>query len=131
MLSHQFSALSAQHSALLLHDLDEVGDLGDHSPHLGCVLPLHNLMHAAQTQASQRLPHLRRTCDAAADLLEPQRALILRFCFLPARHYSPAPFSVTSSSVPRSARYSFSLRSCLSASKVAFTTLCGLAVPRD
>src|SRR5688572_26973074 len=66
----------------------------------------------------------------------PRRLLALRFRFLALRvrlltldHYSPA--CAASSSVPRSARYSSSLRSCLSALNVAFTTLCGLAVPSD
>ena len=64
--------------------------------------------------------------DSAADLLHAQ---LLRLLVLLRAHASPP--SLSSPLRPRSALYSLSLRSCLRASNVALTTLCGFAVPSD
>src|SRR5437870_4152846 len=95
-----------------------------HSPNGGIVRPLGDPVHLSQAQRLERVAHVSRAADSAANLLHAQR-LLLRIGLLRVHAASPP------SSPPRSALYSFSLRSCLSASNVALTTLCGFAVPSD
>src|SRR6266849_2328847 len=113
------------HSSLL-HHLNEMRDLGDHPPHFPRIRPLGDPVHFAEAEGLEGLAHLARAPDAAANLLHPQHLFLFRFL---RAHASPP--SLSSPLRPRRFLYSFSLRSCLSASKVALTTLCGLAVPRD
>src|SRR5688572_26747601 len=104
-------------------------DLGDHA---ASFLRVHALGHAvkfAQTEGLEGLAHLHRAADATAHLANANLLrLRLRVCLL--RAHTSAP-STTGSSLPRRALYCSLVRSCLRASNVAFTTLCGLAVPSD
>src|SRR5262249_20148586 len=101
-------------------------DLGDHPARFPCVRPLGDLMHLAEAESRERLAHFTRAPDPAANLPHAQRFFLFRLL----RAHAPPP-SLSSPLRLRRFLYSFSLRSCLSASKVAFTTLCGFAVPRD
>src|SRR5881392_1551271 len=101
-------------------------DPGDHPAHFLGVRPLGDAMHLAESERFECLAHVARASDAAADLFYVQ---LLRLLVLLRAHASPP--SLSSPLRPRSALYSFSLRSCLSASNVALTTLWGLAVPSD
>src|ERR1051325_4636680 len=102
-----------------LHHLHEMRNLGDHPAHFLGVGTLADAVHLSEAEGFERLAHLARAADAAPDLL----------------HFDGLPFgahaSAASSPLPRRARAPFSVRSCLRASKVALTTLCGLAVPSD
>src|SRR4029077_9886 len=81
-----------------------------------------------ESERLERLAHSARASDAAANLAHAKHLLLL--IGLLRAHASP-PSLVSPLFVPRRLRYSLSLRSCFSASNVAFTTLCGLAVPSD
>src|SRR5579872_5845415 len=100
-------------------------DLGDHAPRLLRIRPLGNAMQFAEAQSLQRFAHADGAADSAVDLTD-AKSLHSALC----RAHAPAP-SPSSPLRPRSDLYSFSLRSCLNASKVALTTLCGFAVPSD
>src|SRR5262245_20575593 len=107
---------------VLLHHLDEVRDFRNHAADVRRIGALGHAVHLAQAEGLERLAHFARAADAAADLAHTKDlrvALLLR-----RTHAAP-------SSSLRSDWYCFSLRSCWSASNVALTTLCGLAVPRD
>src|ERR1700755_1384265 len=105
-------------------------DLLDHPPHFLRVHPLGDAVHLAQAEGLERLAHLDGAADAGADLADADlfHAAFVRLLFC--RAHSAASGALLSA-LPRRALYSASLRSCLRASKVALTTLCGLAVPRD
>src|SRR5207253_1911491 len=110
----------------LLHYLNEMRNLGDHPAHFFRVQPLGNPVHLAEAERFEGLAHFARASDAAANLLHAQRFFLFRFL---RAHASPP--SLSPPLRPRRFLYSLSLRSCLSASNVALTTLCGFAVPRD
>src|SRR5688572_8793107 len=112
----------------LLDYFNEMRDLGDHPAHFFCVFPLGHAMHLSEAQGLERLTHLARATDAAADLPQANRAGRFLFRLLRA-HASPS--GAPSEPLPRRALNCSSLRSCLRASNVALTTLCGLAVPSD
>src|SRR6266851_7264297 len=96
-------------------------DLGNHPAHFPRVHPLRDAMHLAESEGAQCLAHLDRAADAAADLANANLACLrLGFRLTGRAHASPSAFS---SFKPRSCLYSASLRSCLRASNVAFTTL--------
>src|SRR5712691_11272475 len=95
-------------------------DAGNHAARLRRVDPRGDAMHLAEAEGTKRLAHVARAADAAANLLDLNHLLALGG----AHHSAP-------SSTPRSESYCASLRSCWSASNVALTTLCGLAVPSD
>src|SRR5688500_232431 len=103
-------------------------DLGDHPAHFSGVLALGHAIHLAEAEGFERLAHFHGAADAAADLAETKRTATLLFSLLRA-HASPS--AAASTPLPRSFLYCSSLRSCLSASNVALTTLCGFAVPSD
>src|SRR5258706_3875604 len=96
-------------------------DLGNHAGDVRRDDAFGQAMHLAEAERLDRLAHFARAADAAAHLAHAER-LLFAALFLRAH--------AVSSSL-RSARYCFSLRSCERASKVALTTLCGLAVPSD
>src|SRR2546425_13167929 len=121
------SSFIVHRSSFLLDHLDQMRDLGNHPAHFLRVRPLGNPVHLSEAEGLQSLAHFARASDAAANLLHAQRLPGL-FRLLRA-HASPP--SLSSPLRPRRVLYSFSFRSCLSASNVALTTLCGLAVPRD
>src|SRR3978361_879570 len=102
-------------------------DLGDHAANFRRVDALGNAMHLAESERLERLAHFDRAADSAADLADAQRLRVFVVFLL---HEFHASASAGSSSIPRSDLYSASLRSCLIASNVALTTLCGFAVPR-
>src|ERR1051325_4365118 len=104
-------------------DFHQMRDLGNHAADVRRVRTLGHAVHLAQAEGLERLAHLARAADAAAHLAHAEDLLLLGL-LLRRAHAAP-------SSSPRSDWYCFSLRSCWSASKVALTTLCGLAVPRD
>src|SRR5437016_14195637 len=110
--------------SFLLHHFHEMRDLGDHPAHFSAVDPLCHAMHLAEAESLEGLAHLDRASDAAADLLDAD-LLGLALLRLRGAHASPS----AASSLPRSALYWSALRSCLRASNVALTTLCGFAVP--
>src|SRR5258706_16364045 len=95
-------------------------DTGDHAARFRGVDARGHAMHLAEVEGTKRLADVARAADTAADLLDLNH--------LPA--LGCAPDSVPSWT-PRSDLYCASLRSCCSASNVALTTLCGLAVPSD
>src|SRR5581483_254866 len=107
--------------SFLLDHFDEVGDLRDHPADFLRIGALGDAIHLSETESLERLPHLERATDTTADLAD----FDLLRC---GAHASP---SVALSPLPRSDLYCSSLRSCLSASNVALTTLCGFAVPSD
>src|SRR6185369_5029522 len=104
----------------LLHHFHEVRDLGDHPADFLRIDALGDPVHLPQAESLQRLAHLARAADAAADLAD-----------LDLLHGRAHASTSAASPLPRSALYCSSLRSCLRASNVALTTLCGLAVPSD
>src|ERR1051326_6764811 len=119
-----------QHSSLfflLLHHFHEVRDLRDHAANFFRVDALRDAVHLAETERAKRLAHFDRAADAAANLTD---ANLLRVALLRLRRAHASP-SAAASAPPRRLLYSSSLRSCLSASNVALTTLCGFAVPSD
>src|SRR5713226_3142456 len=122
----QHSSFILHPSSFLLHHFDEVRDLCDHPAHFLRIRTLGDPVHLAESQRLQRLAHFARASDPAANLLHAQLLRLIRF--LRAHGSPPSPSSPLR---PRRLLYSFSLRSCSSASNVAFTTLCGLAVPSD
>ncbi len=94
------------------------------------VRTLHHLLHPAESQAANGLPHVARAANEAAHPLDFQCS---------GRFFCRQPLSVarsqetTASSAPRprdSATFAASFR-CSSASKVALITLCGFDVPID
>src|ERR1051326_2011750 len=95
-------------------------DLRNHPARFLRVGTFGDAMHLAEAEGFERLAHLARAADAAADLLH--------FDHLPVRAHAAFP---SGSSRPRSAPYACSLRTCSRALNVALTTLCGLAVPSD
>src|SRR3954469_16876620 len=104
-------------------------DFGDHAANFRRVDALGDAMHLAEPERLERLAHFDRAADSAADLTDAQHLRVfVGFLLI---HEFHASASAGSSSIPRSDLYSASLRSCLSASNVALTTLCGFAVPRD
>src|SRR5438552_14350979 len=111
---------------ILLDHFHQMRDLGDHSARLRRIGTLGHLVHPAQAQSLERFAHGPGAADTTPDLFDAKR-LLLR-CFLRAHDCAA---SLSSPFRPRRLLYSSSFRSCLSASNVAFTTLCGFAVPRD
>src|SRR5438270_11936693 len=109
--------------SLLFDHLHEVRDAGDHAARFGRVDARRHPVHLSEAEGTKRLAHVARATDAAADLLDLNH-LLGRFFRSGRAHSAP-------SSTPRSVLYCASLRSCWSASNVALTTLCGLAVPSD
>src|SRR5687767_9692489 len=107
-------------------------DPGDHAANFLRVHPLGNAMDLAKAQGLERLPHFHGAPDATAHLTDADG---LSFGLLSAAEslqlHASAPSAAGSSSLPRRARYCSSVRRALSASNVALTTLCGLAVPSD
>src|SRR5258706_11456787 len=99
-------------------------DTGDHAARFRRVDARGDAMHLAEAEGTKRLAHVARATDTAADLLDLNH-LLGRFLRSGGAHDS------VPSSTPRSDLYCASLRSCCSASNVALTTLCGLAVPSD
>src|ERR1051325_4217943 len=126
-----FSLLSSMIDLVLLHDFHEMRDLFDHAAHLFGVHPLGHAVHLAQPERLERLAHLDGAADAGADLADADRLLLRAFAALLLGRAHSAASGALFSALPRRVLYSSSLRSCLRASKVALTTLWGLAVPRD
>src|SRR5437016_5485601 len=91
---HRSSLLS------LLHHFHEMRDLGNHPAHFSAVDPLCHAMHLAEAESLERLAHLDRASDAAANLLD---ADLLGLALLRFRgaHASPS----AGSSLPRSDLY--------------------------
>src|SRR5450759_3376403 len=87
-------------------------------------------MHLAEAEGLERLAHLARAADAAADLADANRRALL-LSLLRAHSAPSVGVLLPLFSPPRSLVYCSALRSCLSASNVALTTLCGFAVPSD
>src|SRR6266704_4985767 len=88
----------------LLHHFDQMRDLGNHAAHMRRIETLGHPVHLAQSERLAGLAHFARTADAAAHLAHADRLLVVGL--LLRAHAAP------SSSVPRSAWYCFSLRSC-------------------
>ena len=96
----------------------------------GVSCTLHHLLHPAETQAANRLPHISRAADEAAYPLDFQRSRFLVFVAIVCVRKA---YETTASSAPRprdSATFAASFR-CSSASNVALITLCGFDVPSD
>src|SRR5438132_13932821 len=110
---------------ILFNDFHEMRDLGDHAASFRRIGPLRSLVHLAEAEGLERFAHGARAADSAADLLH-VKGLLSRL--LRAHDCVASPSSPLR---PRRLLYSSSLRSCFSASNVAFTTLCGFAVPND
>src|SRR5688500_12352041 len=109
-----------------------MGDLRDHAADFFGIDALGHAMELAEAEGLERFAHFDRAADAAAALAAADllRVRVLRLAAEELQFHASAP-SVGSSSPPRRDLYCSAVRSCLSASKVALTTLCGLAVPRD
>src|SRR5688572_27135277 len=99
-------------------------DLGDHAAHRSRVDTFGDAVDLAEAERFERLAHFDRAGDPAAHLADADRLTAV----LDLAHAS-APS--VASSPPRRALYCSAVRSSLSASNVALTTLCGLAVPSD
>src|SRR5687767_11973432 len=111
-------------------------DLRNHAPHFFRVGALGNAMQFAQAQGLEGLAHLDRAADAAPDLPDAEglAAGLLLSAAEELQLHASAPSTTGAAGTSRSPRrflYCSSVRSALSASNVALTTLCGLAVPRD
>src|SRR5688500_13257386 len=109
---------------------------GHHPQHLFRIGALGNAMHLAQAEGLQGLAHLHGATDAAPDLLDADRlaAALFRLAAEKLQLHASAPSATGAAATSRSPRrflYCSSVRRALSASNVALTTLCGLAVPRD
>ena len=110
----------------LFDHFHQMRDPGNHPAHFFRVRPLGDSVHLSESECFERFTHSARAANAAANLLYAKRLFLM--CLLRA-HASPP--CASSPLRPRRFLYSSSLRSCLSASNVALTTLCGFAVPSD
>src|SRR5437764_11558913 len=106
-------------NSLSLDYLHQMRNFGDHSTNGGCILALDNLVEAGKAQPFDHQLVLYRRTDLGAHILD------ANFLFLCGHVYNSC------TDLPRMLATSSRSRSLLSASNVALTTLCGLAVPMD
>src|SRR5882672_6107351 len=114
MVRKRLEPLTVDHFQLVssrsINHFHEVWDLGNHSPHFLRVDTHGDPVHLSEAERLEGLAHFHGATDAAADLTDLDGLV----CFLGGSHaYAPASATAagaTSSSRPRRALYSASLR---------------------